>query len=132
MNSKMGVMVLEHEYAHAVTHFNLEQNPDDYKMQHGRYEIEAQGIAYTACKFLGIDSSASSSMYIYSWGKENGIDELEKSLKTIVKSSTKIIESFKRFYILIIFIPKSSLILIYIMKKLLQLIKGIKKFRFKE
>ncbi|MDD4375529.1 MAG: ArdC-like ssDNA-binding domain-containing protein [Clostridia bacterium] len=96
LNNLMKLKVLVHEYAHAIAHMHLENNYQEYKENRNQYEIEAEGIAYVVCKFLGLDTSGYSINYLYSWSKEKDFIEIDKSLELIVKESSKIIENYQK------------------------------------
>lgn len=54
---------LAHELAHAVLHDGI----TDYTANRGRYEVEAESVAYVVITGLGLDASACSLPYVASW-----------------------------------------------------------------
>ena len=96
LNNLMKLKVLVHEYAHAISHNHLENKYKEYQLNRNKYEVEAEGISYVVCKFLGLDTSSYSINYIYNWSKEKDFLEIDKSLEMIVKESSKIIQNYKK------------------------------------
>ncbi len=94
----MKLKVIIHEYAHALVHNHLKNDNLEYQKNRYKYETEAEGIAYSVCKFLGLDTGDYSLNYLYSWSKEKNYKELDNSLETIVKESSKIINNFQAMY----------------------------------
>ena len=88
--AKLKVML--HELAHSLAHTNLKNNYDDYKKDRNRYEVEAESIAYSVGKFLNINMAQDSFIYLYNYSKNKDLEELDKSLKTIVDISSDIIK----------------------------------------
>lgn len=98
LNAFMQMKVLIHEYAHALAHKHLEDNKRNYQEHRNQYETEAEAIAYTVSKYLGMKSSDYSLTYLYAWSKEKDFKEVDDSLNTIVNYSKKIINNFEKFY----------------------------------
>ncbi len=98
LGSLMELKVLIHEYAHALAHKHLENNNKDYQENRNQYETEAEAIAYTVSKYLGISTTEYSLDYLYSWSKEKDFKEIDASLTTIIDYSNKIIHNFNDFY----------------------------------
>jgi hypothetical protein len=94
----MELKVLIHEYAHALAHKHLENNNKDYQENRNQYETEAEAIAYTVSKYLGVPTTEYSLDYLYSWSKEKDFKEIDDSLTTIIDYSNKIINNFNDFY----------------------------------
>lgn len=98
LSNLMELKVLIHEYGHALAHQHLENNHLEYEQHRNRYETEAESISYVVCKYLGLDTSAYSNMYLYSWSKDKDFKEIDDSLNTIVNYSKMIINNYKTFY----------------------------------
>lgn len=49
-------------------------------------------------KYLGMDTSNYSTMYLYSWSKDKDFKEIEESLNIIVNTSKRIINNFNKMY----------------------------------
>ena len=60
------------------------------------YETEAESIAYVFSKYLGMDTSQYSNMYLYSWSKDKDFKEIDDSLNTIVNYSKMIINNYEK------------------------------------
>ena len=88
--------VLLHELAHSLAHTNLENNYSEYKNYRGRYEVEAESIAYVVSNYLNLRVPEFSEVYLYSWSKNKDFKELDSSLETIVKFSSNIIEGIDK------------------------------------
>lgn len=98
LGNLMKLKVLIHEYAHALAHGHLKENKKEYIKNRYKYETEAEGVAYSVCKYLGLNTDDYSLNYLYSWSKDKNYKELDNSLETIVKESNKIINNFKSMY----------------------------------
>ena len=61
-----------------------------------KYETEAESIAYVVSKYLGMDTSQYSNMYLYSWSKDKDFKEIDDSLNTIVNYSKMIINNYEK------------------------------------
>lgn len=98
LNDSMQLKVLIHEYAHALAHKHLQGRTQDYQEHRNKYETEAESIAYTVSKYLGMDTSKYSLSYLYSWSKNKNFQEVDDSFNTIVNYSKKVINNFEKFY----------------------------------
>lgn len=98
LGSLMELKVLIHEYAHALAHKHLENDNKDYQENRNQYETEAEAIAYTVSKYLGVPTTEYSLDYLYSWSKEKDFKEIDDSFSTIINYSNKIINNFNDFY----------------------------------
>jgi hypothetical protein len=58
---------LAHEVAHAILHADL----DDYTRNRGRYEVEAESVAYIVLRAQGIQSDGYSFPYVAHWAEGN-------------------------------------------------------------
>lgn len=77
---------------HELAHFNLHLKDDfNYLDCRGLAEVQAESVAFTVFKFLGLDSSDYSLKYIKGWASDD-LKEFKESLKEIVETSQKIIK----------------------------------------
>jgi len=80
---------------HELAHFNLHLNDEfDYLNCRGLAEVQAESVAFTVFKFLGLDSSDYSLNYIKGWASDD-LKEFRNSLKEIVETSQKIIKDLE-------------------------------------
>lgn len=98
LSNLMRLKVLVHEYAHALAHQHLKGNNKEYQINRNQYETEAESIAYVVTKYLGLDTSHYSTMYLYSWSKDKDFNEIENSLSVIVNTSKRIINNYNKMY----------------------------------
>jgi Domain of unknown function (DUF955). len=98
LSNLMRLKVVIHEYAHALAHKHLKDNNQSYHEYRSKYETEAESIAYVVSNYLGLDTSHYTIGYLYSWSREKDFKEIDDSLKTIVKFSTKIISNYEEMY----------------------------------
>ena len=98
LSNLMRLKVVIHEYAHSLAHKHLLENNKDYQLHRNKYETEAESIAYVVSKYLGLDTSSYSQMYLYSWSKDKDFKEIDDSLNCIVDYSKKIIHNFNSVY----------------------------------
>jgi len=59
-------VTLVHEYAHALLHFDIEDEPERAKR-----EVEAEAVAYIVGRYFGLDTSGSA-FYLAAWQGEPG------------------------------------------------------------
>ena len=95
LGNLMRLKVVIHEYAHSLAHKHLLNNNQDYIEHRNKYETEAESIAYVVTKYLGLDVSDYSNMYLYSWSKDKDFKEIDDSLNTIVDYSNRIINNYE-------------------------------------
>ena len=55
-------------------------------------EVEAEGVTFMVCQYLGIDSSGYSFPYISSWSEDMDAGELQASLGVVKITSDYLIE----------------------------------------
>lgn len=96
LSNLMRLKVVIHEYAHSLAHKHLLNNNQDYQEHRNKYETEAESIAYVVSKYLGMDTSQYSNMYLYSWSKDKDFKEIDDSLNTIVNYSKTIINNYEK------------------------------------
>lgn len=82
-----------HELAHSNLH-NTNANPDLKKNQRTR-EVEAESVAFTVCRYFGLDTSEYSFDYIASWSSGKELSELKGSLETIRNAAAEIINDIE-------------------------------------
>ena len=89
MSESQTLKTMIHEIAHSILH---NDNVADAKEKDRQTkEVEAESVAYTVCKHLGIDSSDYSFGYIAGWSAGKELNELKSSLETIRKTSSGLI-----------------------------------------
>lgn len=98
LSDVMRLKVIIHEYAHALAHQHLKDNYKEYQEHREQYEAEAESIAYVVTKFLGLDTSQYSQMYLYSWSKNKDFKEIDDSFNTIINYSKRILKNYKEIY----------------------------------
>ncbi len=77
---------------HELAHFHLHLDDEfDYLNCRGLAEVQAESVAFTVFKFLGLDSSDYSLKYIKGWASDD-LKEFKASLKEIVETSQRIIK----------------------------------------
>ncbi|EJN57282.1 ArdC-like ssDNA-binding domain-containing protein [Halogranum rubrum] len=75
---------LVHEYAHALLHFDVDDDTERAKR-----EVEAEAVAYIVGRFCGLDTSGSA-FYLASWESDDA-DVIRERLGRISRTSTEII-----------------------------------------
>lgn len=80
------IKTMIHEMAHHKLHFS-QRNEKDRKNK----EVEAESVAYTICRHLGIDTSEYSFGYIAGWSTSKEMPELKASLDTIREAASEMI-----------------------------------------
>ena len=80
---------------HELSHFHLHGLDFDYKECRGIAEVQAESVAYTVLRFLGLDSSDYSIRYIIGWS-EGDTKRFSNSLKEIVATSQQNIEDLNQ------------------------------------
>ena len=98
LSNLMRLKVVIHEYAHSLAHKHLKDNNKEYQKHREQYETEAEAIAYVVSKYLGLNTSDYSNMYLYSWSKNKDFKEIDDSFNTIVNFSKKIINNLNKSY----------------------------------
>lgn len=80
-----------HEIAHAILH-NREDGEEKEADRHTK-EVQAESVAYTVCKYMGLETSDYSFGYITGWSKGKEAKELIQSMEAIRKTANTIIEA---------------------------------------
>ncbi|SEP11925.1 hypothetical protein SAMN04487948_1155 [Halogranum amylolyticum] len=75
---------LVHEYAHALLHFDVDDDTE-----RGKREVEAEAVAYIVGRFCGLDTSGSA-FYLATW-KSDDADVIRERLGRISRTATEII-----------------------------------------
>jgi len=78
--------VLIHEYAHALLHSGVTDNPEREKR-----EVEAESVAYIVGRYFGLDMSGSA-LYLAAW-QSDGPETILERLGRISRTATKVIEA---------------------------------------
>ena len=79
---------------HELSHFHLHGLEYNYQECRGIAEVQAESVAYTVLKFLGLDSSDYSIRYIIGWSQGDS-KRFKESLKEIVETSQQIIKDLE-------------------------------------
>lgn len=92
MSEEQTVKTLVHEIAHSFLHGESgEENEADRRTQ----EVQAESVAYTVCRMLGLNTDEYSFGYIAGWSAGKELKELNQSMETIRKTANKIMEGIK-------------------------------------
>ncbi|SEP12543.1 hypothetical protein SAMN04487948_11547 [Halogranum amylolyticum] len=78
------VRTLVHEYAHALLHFDVDDDTERAKR-----EVEAEAVAYIVGRFCGLDTSGSA-FYLATWESDDP-DVIRERLGRISRTATEII-----------------------------------------
>lgn len=84
------VKTMVHEIAHAMLHDK--ENGEEKEADRNTKEVQAESIAYTVCKALGLDTADYSFGYVAGWSKGKEVKELQASMEVIRKTSKDILE----------------------------------------
>lgn len=87
MSQSQTIKTTVHEIAHALLHGKDGEQKDAHR---GMKEVQAESVAYTVCKALGIDSSEYTFGYVTGWA-DMELKDLQKSLSVIQKTACKIL-----------------------------------------
>lgn len=95
MSEIQTVCAMLHETAHSMMHhYKPGEVPKEQKFE----EIEAESVAYSVCKYFGIDTDANSFGYLASWSQGKDISELKGYLENINETASTLISSIERNY----------------------------------
>ena len=78
-------VTLIHEYAHALLHFDIEDEPERAKR-----EVEAEAVAYIIGRYFGLDTSGSA-FYLAAWHGDDS-EAIQERLGRISQTVEEIIE----------------------------------------
>lgn len=95
MSEVQTVCAMIHETAHSMMHnYKPGEVPKEQKFE----EIEAESVAYSVCKYFGIDTDANSFGYLASWSQGKDISELKGYLENINETASTLINSIEKNY----------------------------------
>ena len=83
-----------HEIAHAMLHGK--DCDEEHANRHTR-EVQAESVAYTVCRYLGLDTSEYSFGYVASWSESQTTDELKVSVEAIARTADQIIKGIETY-----------------------------------
>lgn len=89
MSEQQTIKTMIHEIAHSILH-NTKTGEEKEADRHTA-EVQAESVAYTVCKYIGLDTSDYSFGYITGWSKGKGAKELIESMEAIRKTANTII-----------------------------------------
>lgn len=89
MQQVQTIKTVIHEISHQRLH--SEGSPEFENKSRNSKEVEAESVAFTVCQHYGIDTSDYSFAYIAGWSKGRELSELKKSLDTIRKTASEVI-----------------------------------------
>lgn len=93
MSEEQTIKTMIHEIAHARIH-DL-QNGEEKDADRRTKEVQAESVAYTVCRMIGIKSDDYSFGYIASWSKDREVKELSSSIEIIRKTAHDICEELR-------------------------------------
>ena len=85
-----------HEIAHAKLHdidLNAPKEAKENRPNQRTREVEAESVAYTVCRYYGLDTSDYSFGYVAGWSSGKELSELKGSLETIRLAASELIDS---------------------------------------
>ena len=92
MSETQTVKTLVHEIAHSLLHRKGSEQEDAER--HTR-EVQAESVAYTVCKWIGLDTSEYSFGYIAGWSAGKELKTLQTNLETIRRTAKCIIDGLQ-------------------------------------
>ena len=92
MSEEQTVKTLVHEIAHSLLHGD---GGEEKEAGRRTKEVQAESVAYTVCRMLGVNTDDYSFGYIAGWSEGQELKELNKSMETIRKTANKIMEGIK-------------------------------------
>ena len=93
MSEQQTIKTLIHEIAHSFLH--EKENGEEKDADRNTKEVQAESVAYTVCKMLGIDTSEYSFEYVAGWSKGKEVKELNASMEVIRRTAKNIIEGLR-------------------------------------
>ena len=93
MSEQQTIKTLIHEIAHAKLHDKEEGIEKDADRR--TKEVQAESIAYTVCKMIGLETSEYSFGYVAGWSKGKEVKELNASMEVIRKTAKEIYEELR-------------------------------------
>lgn len=94
MSETQTLKTLVHEIAHAMLHGDDGEQSDATRRMK---EVQAEAVAYTVCKAIGLDTSDYSFGYIVGWSEGREAKELIDSLETIRRTAARVIDSVEEW-----------------------------------
>lgn len=92
MSEEQTVKTLVHEIAHSLLHG---KEGEETEADRNTKEVQAESVAYTVCRMLGLNTDEYSFGYIAGWSAGKELKELNQSMETIRKTANKIMEGIK-------------------------------------
>lgn len=89
---KTAVHEIVHSLLHDSGHARMEGVDATEKKDRNTKEVEAEAVAYTVCQHFGIDTSDYSFAYVAGWSSGREMSELRKSMETIQKTASELID----------------------------------------
>lgn len=88
MSEEQTLKTAVHEIAHSLLHC---EEGEEKEADRRTKEVQAESVAYTVLKALGIDTSEYSFGYVAGWSSGKDVKELSKSLEVIRKTASEIL-----------------------------------------
>lgn len=92
MSEEQTVKTLVHEIAHSLLHG---KEGEETEADRNTKEVQAESVAYTVCRMLGLNTDEYSFGYIAGWSAGKELKELNQSMEAIRKTANKIMEGIK-------------------------------------
>lgn len=92
MSEEQTVKTLVHEIAHSLLHG---KEGEETEANRSTKEVQAESVAYTVCRMLGLNTDEYSFGYIAGWSAGKELKELNQSMEAIRKTANKIMEGIK-------------------------------------
>jgi len=92
MSEEQTVKTLVHEIAHSLLHG---KEGEEKEAERRTKEVQAESVAYTVCRMLGMNTEEYSFGYIAGWSKGKDAKELSANMETIRRTANKIMEGMK-------------------------------------
>ena len=93
MSEAQTIKTMLHEMAHSILHDKSKDIPKEERKDRNTKEVEAESVAFTVCKHLGINTDDYSFGYIATWASGKGLEELRASLDIIRMAAVELIEN---------------------------------------
>ena len=90
MSQQQTIKTLVHEIAHSMLH---SKDGEESEADKHTKEVQAESVAYTVCKWLGIDTSGYSFGYVAGWSGNKDVKQLTASMEVIRKTAKAIIDA---------------------------------------
>ena len=93
MSELQTIKTMIHEISHAMLHDHEEGIEKDADRR--TKEVQAESIAYTVCKMIGLETSDYSFGYVAGWSKGKEVKELNASMEIIRKTAKEIYDQLR-------------------------------------